>query len=187
VHGDMVEAPVLALEDGATFCVGDGPLTSPRPSSPQRRSLAEPLKKAGLSSPHFATQVPSMTTSKNISEDLSPHCHDHDPVVPGVVLLVQDDLGFNVPGEAISTESIDGVRAPEAVPVVPSVEKINNPQVLSSLGRPSLAGLYGPTTAGSPDSILPVSPQRHMSVAGPLEQASANSPQPDGPSAAEAP
>jgi hypothetical protein len=187
VHGDMVEASVLALEDGAAFCFGDGPLTSPGPSLPQRRSLVEPLEKAGLSSPRFATQVPSMTTSKNILEDLSPRCHDHDPVVPGAVLSVQDDLGFNVPGEAISMESIDGVRALEAVPVVPSVEKINNPQVLSSLGRPGLAGPYGPTAAGSSDSVLPVSPQRHMSVAGPLEQAGANSPQPDGPSAAEAP
>jgi hypothetical protein len=158
VHGDMVEAPVLALEGGAALCVGDDSLTSPRSSSPQRRSLAEPLEKAGLSSPRFATQVPSMTTSKNILEDLSPRCHDHDPVVPGAVLSVQDDLGFNVPGEAISTESINGVRALEVVPVVPSVEKINNPQVLSSLGRPGLAGPYGPTTAGSPDFVLPVSP-----------------------------
>jgi hypothetical protein len=99
-----------------------------------------------------------MTTSKNILEDLSPRCHDHDPVVPIAVLSVQDNLGFNVPGEAIPTESIDGVQAPEAVPVVPSVEKINNPQVLSSLGRPGLAGPYGPTTAGSPDFVLPVSP-----------------------------
>jgi hypothetical protein len=51
VHGNMMEAPVLALEDGAAVCVGDGLLTSPGPSSPQHRSLAEPLEKAGLSSP----------------------------------------------------------------------------------------------------------------------------------------
>jgi hypothetical protein len=90
VHGDMGDAPVFALEDGAAFCVGDGPLSSPRPSSPQRTSMAEPLEKAGLSSPRFAIQAPSMTTSKNILEDLSPRCHDHDPVVPGVVFCTGD-------------------------------------------------------------------------------------------------
>jgi hypothetical protein len=90
--------------------------------------------------------------------------------------------------EAMSTESVDGVRGPEAVLVVPSVEKMNNPQVLSSLGRLGLtgSGTVGPVY-GSPNSALPVSPQRYIFVAGPLEQAGANSPQPNGPSTVEAP
>jgi hypothetical protein len=116
VHGNMMEAPVLALEDGAAVCVGDGLLTSPGPSSPQHRSLAEPLEKARLSSPLPATQVPCMTTLKN-----------------------------------------------------------------------NLAGPSGSAAVGSLDSVLPVSPQRHRTVAGSLEQAGANSPLPGGSSKAVAP
>jgi hypothetical protein len=66
VHGNRMVAPVLALEDGAAVCAGDGLLTSPGPSSPQHRCLAEPLEKARLSSPLPATHVPCMTTLKNI-------------------------------------------------------------------------------------------------------------------------
>jgi hypothetical protein len=68
-------------------------------------------------------------------------------------------------GEALSTESVDGVRGPEAVP---SVEKMNNPPVLSSLGHLGLTGL---ATVGP----------EHVSVVGPLERAGANSPQPGDP------
>jgi hypothetical protein len=109
VHGNRMVASVLALEDGAAVCAGDGLLTSPGPSSPQHGCLAEPLEKARLSSPLPATHVPCMTTLENI-----------------------------------------------------------------------LAGPSGSAAVGSLDSVLPVSPQRHrtVAVAGSLEQAGANSPLP---------
>ncbi|PWZ13938.1 hypothetical protein Zm00014a_038243 [Zea mays] len=118
VHGNRMVAPILALEDGAVVCAGDGLLTSPGPSSPQHRCLAEPLEKARLSSPLPATHVPCMTTLKSI-----------------------------------------------------------------------LAGPSGSAVVGSLDSVLPVLPQRHrtVAVAGSLEQAGANSPLPGGSSIAVAP
>jgi hypothetical protein len=47
----------------------------------------------------------------------------------------------------------------------------------------NLAGPSGSAAVGSLDSVLPVSPHRHRTVAGSLEQAGANSPLRGGPSA----